>query len=70
MKSRDQNYNLGWTHVLSSKATFDVNAYARLAGFELFPSPGDTPVTATLGPLASTTTAWPRRSAGAPGPTR
>ena len=47
VKSRDQNYNLGWTHVLSGKATFDVNAYARLARFELFPSAFDTPVTAT-----------------------
>ena len=29
MKSRDQNYNLGWTHVFSPKATFDANAFAR-----------------------------------------
>ena len=47
VKSYDQNYNLGWTHVLSGKATFDMNAYARLARFELFPSSNDTPVTAS-----------------------
>ena len=47
VKTYDQNYNLGWTHVLSGKATFDMNAYARLARFELFPSSYDTPVTAT-----------------------
>jgi len=47
VKSSDQNYNLGWTHVLGAKATFDLNAYARLARFQLFPSAGDTPVTAT-----------------------
>jgi hypothetical protein len=47
VKTRDQNYNLGWTHVLSGSATFDVNAYARLADFQLFPSANDTPVTAS-----------------------
>ena len=46
VKSRDQNYNLGFTHVLSSHSTFDVNLYGRLAAFDLYSSPGDTPVTA------------------------
>ncbi len=46
VKSRDQNYNLGWTHVFSPKATFDANVFGRLASFKLFPSAGDTPVTA------------------------
>ena len=47
VKSRDQNYNLGWTHILSPHATFDANGFARLASFKLFPSPNDTPVAAT-----------------------
>ena len=47
VKSRDENFNLGWTHLLSSKATFDLTASARLARFQLFPSVNDTPVTAT-----------------------
>ena len=46
VKSRDQNYNLGWTHVLSPKATFDASAFARISSFKLFPSPNDTPVQA------------------------
>jgi hypothetical protein len=46
VESRDQNYNLGWTHVLSPKATFDANAFGRVARFKLLPSTGDTPVTA------------------------
>jgi len=47
VKSRDQNYNLGWTHVLGPKATFDATGFARLSRFELFPSANDTPVTAS-----------------------
>jgi hypothetical protein len=47
VRTYDQNYNLGWTHVLSGKSTLDVSAYARLARFELFPSSNDTPVTAS-----------------------
>jgi Carboxypeptidase regulatory-like domain len=47
VESRDQNYNLGWTHVFSTKAVFDVSAFARTAHFKLLPSAGDTPVTAT-----------------------
>jgi hypothetical protein len=47
VRSRDQNYNLGWTHVVSTKATLDANAFARVSTFELLPSAGDTPVTAT-----------------------
>jgi hypothetical protein len=46
VKSRDQNYNLGWTHVLSPRATFDAGAFARLSSFQLVPSAGDTPATA------------------------
>jgi hypothetical protein len=47
VRSRDQNYSLGWTHLLSTKATLDTNAFARVSTFELLPSAGDTPVTAT-----------------------
>jgi hypothetical protein len=47
VRSHDQNYNLAWTHVFSGKATLDLNAYARLAEFELLPSAKDTPVTVT-----------------------
>jgi hypothetical protein len=46
VKSRDENLNLGWTHVLSSSATFDLNAFARFSTFHLFPSLNDTPVLA------------------------
>lgn len=46
VKSQDQNLNLGWTHVLSSSATFDLNAFARFSTFHLFSSPYDTPVMA------------------------
>lgn len=46
VKSQDENLNLGWTHVLSSVATFDLNAFARFSKFHLFPSPNDTPVLA------------------------
>jgi len=46
VKSRDENLSLGWTHVLSSAATFDLNAFARFSKFHLFPSPHDTPVLA------------------------
>jgi hypothetical protein len=46
VKSRDQNYNLGWTHLLSAKAALDVNASARLSRFQLLPSANDTPVLA------------------------
>ncbi|PYQ18093.1 MAG: hypothetical protein DMF79_15850, partial [Acidobacteria bacterium] len=46
VQSRDQNYNLGWTHVLSPKATIDASAFARISSFKLFPSPNDTPVQA------------------------
>jgi carboxypeptidase family protein len=46
VKSRDQNYNLGWTHVLGAKSTFDANGFARLATFKLTPSANDTPVSA------------------------
>ena len=45
--SGDQNFNLGWTHQSSSRSTFDITASARLAKYELFASPADTPVTAT-----------------------
>jgi hypothetical protein len=47
VRSRDQNYNLGWTHLLSPRATFEANAFGRVSTFKLLPSAGDTPVTAT-----------------------
>ncbi len=47
VESRDQNYNLGWTHVLSTKATLDANTFVRTSTYRLRPSAGDTPVTAT-----------------------
>jgi hypothetical protein len=47
VRSRDQNYNLGWTHLFSAKATLDVNAFGRVSTFKLLPSEGDTPVTAS-----------------------
>jgi hypothetical protein len=46
VKSRDQNYNLGWTHLFSTTATLEANAFGRTSHFELLPSAGDTPVTA------------------------
>jgi hypothetical protein len=47
VKSRDENFNLGWTHVLSRAATFDLIAFARFSNFQLFPSVKDAPVTAS-----------------------
>jgi hypothetical protein len=47
VRSRDQNYNLGWTHLISTKATLDANAFGRVSTFKLLSSAGDTPVTAT-----------------------
>jgi hypothetical protein len=47
VRSDDQNYNLGWTRVISTKATLDVNGFVRQSSFRLAPSPGDTPVTST-----------------------
>jgi hypothetical protein len=47
VKSRDENFGVGWTHLLSSRATLDLTASARLAKFQLLPSANDTPVTAT-----------------------
>jgi outer membrane receptor protein involved in Fe transport len=46
VETYDQNYNLGWQNVLSATGVIDVTAYARLAHFTLYPSAGDTPVTA------------------------
>ena len=46
VESRDQNYNLGWTHVLSDRASLDANVFGRTSTFKLLPSAGDTPVTA------------------------
>ena len=46
VKSQDENVNLGWTHVLSGEATFEMNAFARLSKFHLYPSAQDTPVLA------------------------
>ncbi len=47
VKSQDENINLGWTHVFSPSATFDLIAFARFSKFELIPSANDTPVTAS-----------------------
>jgi Carboxypeptidase regulatory-like domain len=47
VRSRDQNYNLGWTHLLSPRATLEASAFGRVSTFSLLPSAGDTPVTAT-----------------------
>jgi hypothetical protein len=46
VETYDQNYNLGWQDVLSASTVLDVTAYARLARFTLYPSAGDTPITA------------------------
>jgi hypothetical protein len=46
VQTNDQNYNLGWQNVLSASTVLDVTAYARLARFTLYPSAGDTPITA------------------------
>ena len=46
VKSQDTNISLGLMHVLSSTATFDLNAFARFSTFHLFPSLNDTPVRA------------------------
>ena len=46
VKTYDQNYNLGWQDVASASTVLDVTAYARLARFTLYPSAGDTPITA------------------------
>jgi hypothetical protein len=46
VETYDQNYNLGWQNMLNSAMVLDVTAYARLARFTLYPSAGDTPITA------------------------
>ncbi len=46
VKTYDQNYNLGWQGVLSADSVVDVTAFGRAAKFTLYPSAGDTPVTA------------------------
>lgn len=43
---RDAAASLGYVHVLGPAATFDLTASYRTAIAQLFPSPGDTPVTA------------------------
>jgi hypothetical protein len=47
VRSRDQNYDLGWTHLLSPAATLEAAAFGRVSTFKLLPSAADTPVTAT-----------------------
>jgi hypothetical protein len=47
VESRDQNYSFGWTRAFSANTLLDASAFARLSSFKLFPSPNDTPVTAT-----------------------
>ncbi|HTO87691.1 MAG TPA: TonB-dependent receptor [Thermoanaerobaculia bacterium] len=46
VQTYDQNYNFGWQNVLSASTVIDVTAFARLARFTLYPSAGDTPITA------------------------
>jgi hypothetical protein len=46
VKTYDQNYNFGWQNVVSASAVVDVTAFGRLAKFTLYPSAGDTPITA------------------------
>ena len=46
VETYDQNYNFGWQKVVSSSGIIDATAFARLARFTLYPSAGDTPVTA------------------------
>jgi len=43
---RDFSASLGWLHVLSARSTFDSSVSYRTSVAQLFPSPGDTPVTA------------------------
>lgn len=44
---RDGSVSLAWLHTLSSQATVDSNLSYRTSVAQLFPSPGDTPVTAS-----------------------
>jgi Carboxypeptidase regulatory-like domain len=46
VSTADQNYNVGWQSVLSSTSALDVTLFARTSDFTLYPSAGDTPVTA------------------------
>ncbi len=46
VETYDQNYNLGWQKIVSASGIIDATAFARLARFTLYPSAGDTPVTA------------------------
>ena len=46
VETYDQNYNFGWQKIVSSSGIIDATAFARLARFTLYPSAGDTPVTA------------------------
>ncbi len=43
---RDFSASLGWVHTLNARATFDTTASYRTSVAQLFPSVGDTPVTA------------------------
>ena len=45
--SNDENFNLGWQNVLSSRSLFETIGFARFSKFTLTPSLNDTPVIAT-----------------------
>ena len=47
IETSDANVGLGWQRFLSSSAVLDVSAFGRLSDFELRPSAGDAPVTAS-----------------------
>jgi hypothetical protein len=53
---RDVSASIGWVHTLSPRATVDSVASYRTAIAQLFPSPGDTPVTAAQARHLSTLT--------------
>jgi hypothetical protein len=60
---RDASAVIGWVHTLSPRATFDSAASYRTSVSQLFPSPGDTPVTAAQARHLSTLTLAARANA-------
>ncbi len=51
---RDAAFSLGWVRLISPSTTFDSTTSYRTTVAQLFPSPGDTPVTASLSRHLST----------------
>jgi hypothetical protein len=47
VRSNDENLNAGWQSIVNTQSVFELNAYGRFSKFQLLPSAGDTPVTAT-----------------------